>query len=150
MTKKTDVRNIALIAGSGVLGVLGTIAFLGALQRPADRAQKVAVELEHVRISAGEDGRTMVRATDGHIRIVGPGLVQSAGQGQPIIYVDGVRLDRSDDALGRLNPDRIDRVEVLKGTAAKHLYGSEGEHGVIQIYLKSPDEASENADRNGR
>ena len=67
----------------------------------------------------------------------------------PIIYLDGVRVDRMSDlevgddgdhpsvsGLATLDPDAIDRVEVLKGPAAAALYGSEAEGGVIRIFTK--------------
>jgi TonB-dependent SusC/RagA subfamily outer membrane receptor len=78
---------------------------------------------------------------------------------RPVIYVDGVRIDRratewtgsigarslaccsfaggtSTDRLNDINPDDIERVEVLKGAAAATLYGSEASNGVIQIFTK--------------
>ena len=61
----------------------------------------------------------------------------------PLIYVDGVRVDRLSDMEGSssliptLDPDAIDRIEILKGPAAKELYGEEAANGVIQIFLKT-------------
>ncbi|HUF71062.1 MAG TPA: TonB-dependent receptor [Longimicrobiales bacterium] len=75
---------------------------------------------------------------------------------RPVIYIDGVRVDGSggewgsmgdatccafsggagEDRLSDLNPDEIDRVEVIKGPAAATLYGSEASGGVIQIFTK--------------
>lgn len=73
---------------------------------------------------------------------------------RPAIYVDGVRIDTratewftsgaccsfgggaSTDRLGDINPNDIERVEVLKGAAAATLYGSEATNGVIQIFTK--------------
>ena len=74
---------------------------------------------------------------------------------QPLIYVDGVRT-RSDEypknvppagsnlrstnynasPLNDINPDDIERIEVLKGAAATTLYGTEAAAGVIQIFTK--------------
>jgi TonB-dependent SusC/RagA subfamily outer membrane receptor len=81
----------------------------------------------------------------------------SLGQ-RPVIYIDGVRVDSrggewgsgtggsttccafsggaGEDRLSDLNPDEIDRIEVLKGPAAATLYGSEASGGVIQIFTK--------------
>jgi outer membrane cobalamin receptor len=79
----------------------------------------------------------------------------SLGQ-RPVIYIDGIRVDSrgsewggmgaatccafsggaGEDRLSDLNPDEIDRVEVLKGPAAATLYGSEASGGVIQIFTK--------------
>lgn len=75
---------------------------------------------------------------------------------RPVVYIDGVRVDASagewgglggtaccsfsggagEDRLGDLNPEDIDRVEILKGAAAATLYGSEASNGVIQIFTK--------------
>ncbi len=73
---------------------------------------------------------------------------------RPAVYIDGVRADTratewfsggaccsfgggaSTDRMGDLNPNDIDRIEVLKGAAAATLYGSEATNGVIQIFTK--------------
>lgn len=64
---------------------------------------------------------------------------------QPIIYVDGVRIN-SEGGLGGagaasrlndINPEAIARIEVLKGAAAATLYGTEASNGVIQIFTKN-------------
>jgi TonB-dependent SusC/RagA subfamily outer membrane receptor len=74
---------------------------------------------------------------------------------RPVIYIDGVRVDsrgtewaigsiaccsftggNSTDRLSDLNPNDIERVEILKGAAAATLYGSEATNGVIQIFTK--------------
>jgi len=58
----------------------------------------------------------------------------------PLIYVDGVRINGLNDLEGvflpSLDPDDIDRIEVIKGAAAERLYGEEGANGVIQIFMK--------------
>ncbi|MEZ4416791.1 MAG: hypothetical protein R3E10_13665 [Gemmatimonadota bacterium] len=40
------------------------------------------------------------------------------------------------DVLAKLSPDRIDRVEVIKGDAARTVHGDDAKNGVIQIFLK--------------
>lgn len=78
----------------------------------------------------------------------------SLGQ-RPVIYIDGVKVDTNQrewqqmgtsccsfsggagvDRLHDLNPNDIERVEVIKGAAAGTLYGSEATNGVIQIFTK--------------
>ena len=60
----------------------------------------------------------------------------------PLIYVDGIRIDPSETEgetsgfLEGIIPDNIDRIEVIKGAAAKELYGSEAAGGVIQIFIR--------------
>jgi TonB-dependent SusC/RagA subfamily outer membrane receptor len=69
---------------------------------------------------------------------------------QPLIYVDGVRVDNA-QGTGPLNqsfgastttrwndfsPDDIESIEIVKGPAAATLYGTEAANGVIQIITK--------------
>ena len=75
---------------------------------------------------------------------------------RPVIYIDGVRYDSQkedwgwmrgvtccyfsggagEDRLSDLNPEEIDRIEVLKGPAAATLFGAEASAGVIQVFTK--------------
>lgn len=66
---------------------------------------------------------------------------------EPIVYVDGIRVDNSAMArstggqasvsrLDDIPPDAIERIEILKGAAAATLYGTEASNGVIQIFTK--------------
>ena len=64
---------------------------------------------------------------------------------QPLVYVDGVLVDRgSVFDLGSLDPETIDRVEVLKGDTATDAYGEEAAGGVIHIYLKTSTQRQRN------
>lgn len=54
---------------------------------------------------------------------------------QPLIILDGIYLNGS--TLADINTDDIDRVEVLKGSAAAALYGSRAANGVIQVFTKN-------------
>jgi TonB-dependent starch-binding outer membrane protein SusC len=68
---------------------------------------------------------------------------------EPVVYVDGMRVDNSGDMEGSgrggdrgsrlddINWEAVERVEILKGAAAATLYGSEASSGVIQIITKS-------------
>jgi TonB-dependent starch-binding outer membrane protein SusC len=79
------------------------------------------------------------------------GNVSVSQSNQPLIYVDGVRQagdayrsggnTRSSGPLGDINPNDIDRIEVIKGAAAATLYGSEAAAGVIQIFTRRGAEA---------
>jgi len=83
------------------------------------------------------------------------GNVSVAQSNQPLVYVDGVRI-RGDafhknvpatgypgrsgndvaSPINNINPNDIDRIEVIKGAAATTLYGTEAAAGVIQIFTK--------------
>ena len=75
------------------------------------------------------------------------GNVSTALSNQPIIYIDGMRAKSEPTSsengaedpyspLSDINPDDIDRIEVIKGPAATTLYGTEAAAGVIQIFTK--------------
>lgn len=82
------------------------------------------------------------------IRIRGSASLSQSNE--PIVIVDGVRVDRgggfggfvgtggggSPSRLDDINPKAIERVEILKGAAAATLYGTEASNGVIQIFTK--------------
>ncbi|HEY2852747.1 MAG TPA: SusC/RagA family TonB-linked outer membrane protein [Gemmatimonadaceae bacterium] len=72
---------------------------------------------------------------------------------QPLVFIDGVRVEarprdlivgyssegvggQTVSALNDLNPDDIERIEVVKGPAAATLYGADASAGVIQIITK--------------
>ncbi len=84
------------------------------------------------------------------IRIRGSSSLTQSNE--PIVIVDGVRVDRSGSIgdgfvwnggggspsrLDDINPESIERLEVLKGAAAATLYGTEASNGVIQIFTRS-------------
>src|SRR5262245_41213395 len=75
--------------------------------------------------------------TGARIRIRGnASLTQS---NEPIIFVDGIRVNSGGGQTSRLediDPESIERIEVLKGAAAATLYGTEASNGVIQIFTK--------------
>jgi TonB-linked SusC/RagA family outer membrane protein len=76
--------------------------------------------------------------------------------GEPIVYIDGVRVNndvnqgspgapgtslgsQNAQVASRLNdidPESIERIEIIKGPAAATTYGTEGANGVIQIFTK--------------
>jgi TonB-dependent starch-binding outer membrane protein SusC len=69
------------------------------------------------------------------------------GDGQPIIYIDGVRIYQSEisdgytggqkiSPLTNLNPNDIDNIEILKGPSAAAMYGTNGSNGVVLITTK--------------
>ncbi|WP_234568222.1 SusC/RagA family TonB-linked outer membrane protein [Rhodohalobacter sp. 614A] len=82
------------------------------------------------------------------IRIRGTSSISMSNQ--PLVYVDGIRVNSSGgfaagvgsggigspSALAGINFDAIERIEILKGPAAATLYGSQASSGVIQIFTK--------------
>jgi TonB-linked SusC/RagA family outer membrane protein len=78
------------------------------------------------------------------IRIRGSASLSQSNN--PILYIDGVRADNGGgfgqtaaappSRLDDIDPESIDRIEILKGAAAATLYGTEASNGVIQIFTK--------------
>ena len=79
------------------------------------------------------------------IRLRGPSTV--LGSADPLYIVDGVIVDNtsaglydlgggSQNRLVDLNPEDIERIEILKGASAAALYGSRANGGVVQIFTK--------------
>lgn len=68
---------------------------------------------------------------------------------QPLVYMDGIRIDAdvlagpavssgpAVSVLDDLDPQEIERIEILKGPAAAGLYGTEASAGVIHVITKS-------------
>ena len=89
--------------------------------------------------SAGEGARIRIR-----------GAASLSQSNEPIVYVDGVRVDRAGgfgpyvsaggqaapSRLDDIPPEAIERIEILKGAAAATLYGTEASAGVVQIFTK--------------
>ncbi|MDE2804059.1 MAG: SusC/RagA family TonB-linked outer membrane protein [Gemmatimonadota bacterium] len=83
--------------------------------------------------------------SSGRIRIRGSASLSQSNE--PIIYLDGVRIDRGSGGgwgagqaatrrIDDIDPNSIERIEILKGAAAATLYGTEASNGVIQIFTK--------------
>jgi len=111
-----------------------------------DISQLVAAKIPGVRIEAssgnvGSGIRFNMRS--------GGGL---NGDEQPVIYIDGIRVDNDEyggdsgagiwtggqgiGLLSTINPEDIENIEILKGPAAAASYGTGGSNGVILITTK--------------
>jgi len=53
----------------------------------------------------------------------------------PLLLLDGIFLNGTD--LSAINPEDIEKVEILKGAVGGALYGSQGGNGVIQLFTKT-------------
>ena len=111
------------------------------------QAMSPVVNMEQV-LSARVPGLLM-RPQSGHVG-GGAGVIRIRGSSSiglgndPIIYIDGVRVNTQRRAerrtsmsrLDDINPEDIASIEVIKGPAAATLYGTEAANGVIQIITK--------------
>ncbi|MCB0584239.1 MAG: SusC/RagA family TonB-linked outer membrane protein [Phaeodactylibacter sp.] len=83
----------------------------------------------------------------GGISVTLRGYSTVLGNSNPLYIIDGVIIDNSSNELidlggytqNRLvdvNPNDIERVEIIKGAAAAAVYGSRASNGVVQIFTK--------------
>jgi alpha-2-macroglobulin-like protein len=62
------------------------------------------------------------------------GVQSLTGNNQPLIIVDGIECDAN--ALSKLNPNDVNSVDVLKGSAATAIYGAQSASGAILVTTK--------------
>lgn len=128
---------------------IGSINVADNPQPQTDFGSLLAGKLSGVQVTGGSGNAGAGKA----IRLRGNTSV--ALSNQPLFYIDGVRV-RSDEypknipetgsnlrsgninssPLNDINPDDIERIEVVKGAAAATLYGTDAAAGVIQIFTK--------------
>ncbi len=61
------------------------------------------------------------------------GATQLAGSQNPLVIVDGVRMQGT---MADINVDDIESIEVVKGASASALYGSQAGNGVVVVTTK--------------
>ena len=117
-------------------------------ERPVDVTKMLQAAAPGIEVTNGGAGA----GQGAKIRLRG---MKSINMGSdPIIYIDGIRMmtgafpvqaarDQGNRAanvtqspLDMVNPNDIERIEVIKGSAATTLYGTEASAGVIQIFTK--------------
>ncbi len=83
----------------------------------------------------------------GGISVTLRGYSTIVGGSDPLYIIDGVIMDNSSpelldlggyaqNRLVDINPDDIERIEVIKGAAATAIYGARASNGVVQIFTK--------------
>ncbi|MCR9264790.1 MAG: SusC/RagA family TonB-linked outer membrane protein [Flavobacteriaceae bacterium] len=79
------------------------------------------------------------------IRLRGPSTI--SGNSDPLYIVDGIIISNSSNELvdlggnaqnrlADINPNDIEKIEIIKGAAAAAIYGSRASNGVVQIFTK--------------
>jgi outer membrane receptor protein involved in Fe transport len=104
-----------------------------------DMLTAIAPSMEVTTEGGGELGQ------GARIRIRGVNSINN--NSRPIIMIDGIRImnstfgspDGSENqasALDQMNPNDIERIEVISGPAASTIYGTEASGGVVQIFTR--------------
>ena len=157
----TDVRIALTRAAVGLEGVVVTAV-------GSQRIREVGSDIARVRVdsvaesspatnlsemlssrAAGVYVKTGSGSSAGGSRIRVRGSSSPSLANEPIIYVDGVRINSDPQSLSfannqqvpsrfnDINPDEIESIDVLKGPSASTMYGTEAANGVILITTKS-------------
>lgn len=143
-----DIRHLAIIGAAGAAGVLATLAVVNASERPHVRHEVITVDrapvihirsnvhvVEPVRERADQVVRERLRRVE----------VRSVESMEPVVYIDGVRVQprrwwsgaESAPGIDDLNPEDIAKIDVVKGDKARERFGTEGaEKGVILVTTK--------------
>ena len=130
-----------------------SIAQLNVAELPSKRRQSVELlQAAAPGIQVTENGGVLGGGYNVRLR----GNTSVSMSNQPIVYVDGIRMQSKSfpqaraaaagtsgagggvqaNPLNSINPNDIERIEVIKGSAATTLYGTEASAGVIQIFTK--------------
>jgi outer membrane receptor protein involved in Fe transport len=64
----------------------------------------------------------------------------SVGSGQMKVYIDGIEV--ADPTTAAIDPNSIERIEVIRGPQAAAIYGSDAIGGVIAVFTKRGSEGS--------
>jgi TonB-linked SusC/RagA family outer membrane protein len=102
---------------------------------------------------AGVNVSNVATGPGGSANVVIRGISSISGTNQPLYVIDGIPMQNNNyrqtdvgggyggadggDGTININPDDIETISVLKGTAASALYGYRGSRGVILITTKS-------------
>lgn len=149
-----DVERVEVLKGDAAASLYGTRARGGVIQVTTKREGDRPVQERPVR---GGEATAVFRVrevapeppslTERALNVAGRGILSALdliakpilnrldASARPLVVVDGEVW--SEAKLRTLDSDRIDRVEVLKGDAAKKEWGTRGANGVVKIHLRN-------------
>ena len=142
----------ALVKVSGSqIGAVTNDEGLAALQVPANSALEISyIGCKPHIAQVGDKARQMFMfnmqpATSGKSETEGT-IVTTTVTDKPLYIVNGIETKE----IGKLDPDRIESMSVLKDKAATALYGEKARNGVIVITLKGADMGPATSESNGK
>lgn len=137
-----DIRHLAIIGAAGAAGVVATLMVVRASEGPRVRHEVITVDrapVIHIRSNVHVVEPARERAVEGTTARLRRVEYRSAASIEPVVYVDGIRVESLDglNPLDVLNPLDIAKVDVYKGDKAVELYGKEArERGVVVVTTK--------------
>jgi len=123
--KKTDLTGAVGLMDNEQLTKRGTTNPMEAMQ-----GQVAGVDISTSTGRAGSGFNIQIRG------------VQSFKGGQPLYVVDGVIMP---EGIGFLNPQDIERIDILKDASSAAIYGSRGAYGVVLVTTKGGANVKEQA-----
>jgi TonB-dependent starch-binding outer membrane protein SusC len=109
---------------TGAIGSINTKDISGVQVTGLDQAIQGRIAGVQVTQNSGEPGGSV------SIRIRGVGSINSTNE--PLYIVDGVPYG----SLNAINPNDIERIDVLKDAASSSIYGSRASNGVVLVTTK--------------
>jgi TonB-linked SusC/RagA family outer membrane protein len=170
---RSGVTDLRIALERAALGLEGVVVTASGTQRIREvgsdivrvRADSVAESSPATNISEllsarapGVYVKTASGSSAGGTRIRIRGSSSPSLSNEPIVYVDGVRINTDPQSLSYannqqvpsrfndINPDEIESIDVLKGPSASTMYGTEAANGVILITTKSGSGATRRAE----
>ncbi|MBW4891875.1 TonB-dependent receptor [Mucilaginibacter sp. HMF5004] len=113
-----------------VSSVSGTDISMNPVSNPLEALQGRVAGLD-VQRSSGQAGAAPVMLIRGNRSVYKNDPTKPNQSGTPLYIVDGIQGDPTS-----INPDDIDRIDVLKDASSTAIYGSQGANGVIIITTK--------------
>ena len=165
LMEDTQVMEEVVVVGYGTMkkrDLSGSVSQIKAEDLMAGGAADVAMSMQGK--IAGVDVRTSDAAPGGSTSITIRGANSFTTSSQPLYIVDGIPYgtdpngvpasganegqNQSQNPLSMLNPNEIEKIEVLKDASATAIYGSRGANGVVIITTKKGKEGKPKVELN--
>lgn len=118
---KENIKSVEVLKGESATEAFGDKAKDGAILITTKDFKKAAVEKTES-VKEAPSAKVIISKLEN-------------AQAQPLYILDGQVV--ANDALGKLNPDDIEKIDVLKGEQAEKEYGERGTNGVVRIFTKA-------------
>lgn len=118
MMNKSHIWNFDNDSNSNKMKVVSTKGKIVSVS--VSNSDNSSSKMQKLEVSANNKNGVIIHSTD--------------KDANPLVYVDGE--EKSQEMLKTINPEGIERVEVLKGESAVKLYGEKAKNGVILVTTK--------------
>ncbi len=143
LSEDTATLDEVVVVGYGIQKKRNVTAAIASLNEEQIKAIPVA---SGVQAMQGQVAGVDIQSTGGRpgqaptIRIRGRRSITASND--PLFVIDGIPQTSGSGAIGDINPQDIESMEVLKDAAATAIYGSRGANGVVLITTKRGTEST--------